>query len=209
MSQLPSTPISSETKAFFRQPEIVRQVLENVITKRPKSWRSTSNAPYYNEYYALEVKKAVDGMLEDKMDRMFMYKNFGSLKPSTVYLRIQQGLMYLCEKLDPMDKYKKFKEITECSVERGMGVRLQYKKDYIPESDGSFSAIAVTPRHRISEWKEELNKWLDTANVGEQLHIDRLCLTPEQIKDVKISLDVDGLLSSVTSQEIKVIRTAV
>jgi len=99
-----------------------------------QQWSTLTNAPYYKEKFALELKIVLDEMLtilesgHSFVCKVYQYKHFSNYTPSTIYARIIQSKMFLLDKLDPIGKYKLFLENVEIKREPNFGVILSVKK---------------------------------------------------------------------------------
>lgn len=208
MSQQETT---NAVKEFFHNPATAKAMVDLVVRKKPVGWSRRSNAPYYKEFYALGFKDEVDKMLLDRQDRVFRYDNFPHHSKETLYLRVNQSLRYLLDYMDDDQKtYSKWNEMTAITRERGLGVRMSFRPEFRNSSIGTFTAVAVGAKSDIPAWKQKVDDFLENATPEDKpLHLERLCLTTEQLIDLKNSLlGIDNVMSSVTAQEIKIIKTS-
>jgi len=196
-----SLPSKQSVAEFFGSPKMAQKVL-STLTKKPKRWGFNSNSSYYNEAVGVWLKPYVDHMIETKEDLLFPFAST-RLSPTTVYLRVQQGLTYLVEQMDDeKHTYATFKSSTRCKKEHGVGVRLYYL------DRTNDNPVAVMPQEIRHSWKDRVDWYLENAAVGDEpLHLDMLCLTPEQIADLRTSMTgLSGVIFNVSSSEIKIIK---
>lgn len=209
MNQETNNPI----RDFFKNPKIEKAVVDIVVRKKPVGWSRRSNAPYYKEYYAQTLKAQIDAMIADRKDRIFPYASFPQHSKQTLYLRINQSLRYIIDYMDDDNKtYAKWSEMVEITRERDVrGIRISYR----PEFQGmdfskEFIPVAIESRSQVPTWKQEVDDYLENSQPGDKpLHIDKLCMTPEQVIDLNTSLKpLEGIMYSVNAHEIKIIKTA-
>lgn len=204
LSSAASQSIATEVQNFFKSPAVSRVVLNNVLKKRPTSWGKRSNAPYYAEHYAVELQGHVDRMIEDKQDLVFVYKEYPSIKPSTLYLRVNQSFLFLRENMDENFKYTNLNNQIHILREKEC-IRFTYKEQY-REGMGALKAHSVAPASKAFVWKEKVDTFLEQSTVT-KLHIDKLLLSPEQISDLNASLaGVQGIIFNIDAHSIKIIK---
>lgn len=202
-----STEATQAVRSFFQNPAVANAVVNSVIKKRPVTWGKTSNASYYNIKYAKHIQPFVDKAIASKQDMVFLYSQYPQLSAKTLYLRINQSLLFLVDCLDDDTlKYQQYKNMTECKIEPGIGLRFTYLLMY--QNDGMPDPIMVSPQSKSFIWREKIDLFLDDPKSTE-LFIDKLLLTPDQIDDVRASLILDGIISSVNAHHIKIIKTTV
>lgn len=202
---------TNAVKDFFKNPQVSKAVVDMVVRNRPVGWSRRSNAPYYREAYALALKGQIDAMLKDRKDRVFRYDQFPQHSKETLYLRINQALRYLLDFLDDETKtYSKWNEMVAITRERGLGIRISYRSEFRESGLGAFVAVPVDQKSSAPIWKQKVDDYLENASPADKpLHITGLCLTVEQLADLKTSMKgLDDVMFSATAQEIKIIKTA-
>lgn len=194
---------------FFKDPRVAEAVVDLAVRKRPPGWSKRSNAPYYKEVYALQMKRVVDDMLDTRQDQVYFFKDFPRTSPTTLYLRIHQSIHYLIDYLDTEDKrYAKWNEMISITRERKTGIRLSFIEGVRTAQMENFTPRAAIPKSEIPKWKQSVEEYLESSRTS-PLHITGLMLTPDDIKHAKESLTgVAGILFRITSSEIKIIKTA-
>src|SRR5205814_4602866 len=55
--------------------------------------RRANTMPYYREKFAKELKITIDEMLNDKKNRIYLFKNFKSISRNSLYLRVHQAFL--------------------------------------------------------------------------------------------------------------------
>lgn len=193
---------------FFRDPSVAKAVIDLVVHKKPVGWSRRSNAPYYKREYALEMKNMIDEMLKTREDQVFMYRDFPRLASSSLYLKVNQALRYLVEKMDTEDKlYARWYEMVHISQERGVGVRISFIEELRTSAVSSFKPRAISSAANTPQWKQQVDEYLESDEV-KPLHIDKLCLTQDDVKATRESLQsVKGIMFTVFAHEIKIIKT--
>jgi len=128
MTQNEST-VKEAVEKLFVNPEQSKAVLAALVpSKRPAGWSRRSRATYYTEEYAMQVKRVLDNILQDKQDRLWRYEDWKQFSPTTVYLRINQSLRYLLDYMDADGRYKKLMSTLEIYRDRSAkGIRFGYE----------------------------------------------------------------------------------
>jgi len=206
-------PLSTEEKLkkIFVNPEHQAKVVDILVNNKPRNWSRRSNAPYYREVYALEVKAVIDRMLVDRLDSCYDYEHFKKIgmNRDTVYTRVYQGIRYLLDNLDTEDhKYARFMEMVRLERDRGVGVVLRFIPEFREANVSSFTPTKVIPKEKVPQWKDDITEYLEKGEAGKPLFIDKLALTTEEINDIKLSLHgLKGVISNITAHSIKIIKT--
>jgi hypothetical protein len=202
----------SQIKQVLSNPQHAAKIVDILVSKRPQGWGRRSIAPYFNHKYGAEMMIVLDEMLRDKTDRVYNYdyfqKQFGISK-NTLYLRVNQSMMYVCEKMDtPEHKYARFCERLTVERKRDVGVIIRFKPEMRDDFTSEFKPKPVMGKEELPVWKEELDDWLAVAQPGDEpLLIEKLALNPEEIQQVRTSLQgLSGIIYNVTSYSIKVVR---
>jgi len=211
---MPNNPTITEAnlKKIFVNPTVQAAVVDVVIGNRPKGWSRRSNAPYYKEKYALEAKEVIDGMIKDRMDRVYDYAEFESklnMSRNTVYLRVNQSFAYLVDKMDDIDHtYARFMEMIHIERVRGVGVMIKMIPEFRNSNVSSFVPTQVIPHEQIPQWKEDMLEYLEKGEAGKPFFRDKLALSTEEIEDIKASLyGLKGVIHNITAHSIKIVKT--
>lgn len=192
------------------------------IASKPSHWASRANAPYYKEIYALQLKQVLDGMEVDREDVIFRYEDYPKFSHSTIYLRINQSILYLLEKLDcveskviqgesllgkPLYHYARLKEMIAITRERDLGIRFSFDETVRTADINGFKPSKVMSKLESPKWKHQLENFLDNGEGGSKLVIKNLALTSEEVNDLKVQFaPLDNILAVITSSEIKIVK---
>ena len=218
--ELSPTEALRQMQELLRAPEARKKFVKALTapvstTKKPSSWSSLTNAPYYRERFALELKMVADAMLaeynEGKFeDREYRYSQFcegsAGISKNTLYLKINQSKLYLLEPengLDPDGMYKRFFELITITRER-TGIRLSYNKD-VRGGSSMLPEKVMELKEQTITWKTKVDEFLDNAMPGEVFELKRLSLTDEEQQTIKNSLvQLVDILYTVTDSCIKI-----
>jgi len=154
--------------------------------------RRTNSMPYYREKFARELKVTIDAMLEDKKNRIYLYKNFKTISHNSLYLRIHQSFLFLIDNLDegPEYKYAKARESITIS-KRSDGILLELvdslgQPDTISREDTkqvkekpSDSSVILKDR---KSWKELVDNFISNGEINSRLVINDIWLNEEDIE---------------------------
>lgn len=202
--------MAARLRTIFTDKVVQQKMVESVVHNRPLGWSRKSQATYYKEPYALELKKALDIMMETNKEFCFGYawfeKTFGLGKDS-LYLRVYQSMRYLLERLDPDKIYTRFwEEKVEMHRERGKGVTIRFKKEF--QTGGpEFAPTEVMPESEEPKWKQRMNVWLESDDTTPFLQ-NNVILSPEDILSLEVQLDAlgDSVMSSITAHSVKLVK---
>ena len=177
--------------------------------KRRSTWSALTNAPYYKEPFALQLKAVLDEMIQEHAngileDRIWRCEEF-DMKISSLYVRINQSKLFLLNELDADGIYKSFCDRIVITKERGIGVRLSYIRDISPESFKPNKAI--DKMEQTVTWKDKIEQFCENSGVGDTLEINKLALTDDDIADVHSSLaQLQDIVGSISSERIFLAR---
>ena len=210
----------SETKFYPTQavqdllarPDIANKMLDTLCRKNPVGWSRRSNAPYFNPENANLLKMVADRMIQTRQDQVFFYKDFPSIKPQTLYLKVYQGIRFLIENNDtPTHRYGEWNKQIAVSREYGVGVRISWKEAFRTEDKVPAKAMishSVVPliEHKIPIWQKMIDSFLEDPKQS-KLVIDELALSPDEVRELKASLaNNQRIISQVFPTEIKIIK---
>ena len=206
MSDTPLQPDAiSAIRDFFKDPEVSKQFVDNVVTKRPLGWSRRSNAPYYNKQYGEHMKSIADLMLTTGEPQIFLYKDFPNISKGTLYNRINQAIRFLIDKLDtPQRTYRDWNDNLAVRRERGLGIRFDFKDR---EVDAPFVPRVAEKIVQMTYWQQQITRFLENSSAT-KLHLDKLALTPEQVEEVRQSLaGLKNIQYVIRAYEIKIVKT--
>ena len=200
--------IKERLNGIFSSPAIASKVVNLVVHNRPAGWSRKSNAPYYKEKYALQLKSEIDKMIESGKPLCFRYSVWCTeetrMSKQTLYNRINQSIRYLIEQLDIDRYYAKWYESVEIERERSIGISIYF----IVGLSGTeqFKAELIEPKENAPIWKREMDAWLESDNIRPFCK-EGLALTEQEVIDLSVELDtLSGIKASVTSSSVKIIR---
>lgn len=217
MSESENT-IKEYLEKMLADPVLSARLVDGIVhgQKRPAGWSKFSRAPFYNAKYATEVKEVLDGMIADRKGRVWKYSVYADVSPTTIYLRVNQGMRYLLENMDPDNVYARFRETIVIrrdhgrSGDKNAGVHIEILPEYRVSVEGTpFVPETVTEHGKIPKWKEAIESYLSDAQPGSApLVIEGLMLTPQELADIKCELaGLQGtIMSSITATTIKLIK---
>jgi|ERR1700719_4861 len=197
-----SPPPKSITLTISDQSTMAK-VVDLIVRKKPVGWSRRSYASYYKESYAKWLQKDIDEMMVDRQPRIYRYDMWPSVSKNSLYLRVNQATAYLLDNLDPEQKYKKFFSELKCKKEPdGIALRL----DIVIEGKTSPQAEKFIGASDKPAWKIKMDDWIEDSTREEPFFKGGLLLSPEEIKQLELELDGSGILYSITSREIKLIK---
>jgi len=210
MSDTTNEEIARRLKQVFINPATAAKVVDAIVpSNKPKGWSRKASAPYYKELYASEIKGAFDALMSDpNTDFLYDYKTFESIGISrtTTYIRVNQSMRYLFERMDPDGKYKKFyDEKLRVTKERNVGIRISVLEEF--RTNLSLGPRAILPKSEGPAWKKKMEVFLAEAQPGDDPFVQEgLALNPEEIKEMEDSfIGVRNFLVNITSFSIKIV----
>lgn len=200
--------IKDTIKKIFVNPEVSQRAVDLLVPSKnkPQGWSRRSNAPYFKEEYALQMKLELDKMMVDQQDRVYHYDKWPHMTPNSVYLRINQSLRYLTTFLDPNGIYARFLQSVSVKRKRGYGVEMKFISHLLGTNE--FSPQSVVPSAETPRWKQRIEEWLERSEPGsEPLIIENLMLTLEEVRALKLEFaGLQTVQHSITATTIKLIK---
>ena len=179
------------------------RVVDLVVRKRPLGWSRKSYATYFREEYALQMKRELDSLISSRTAKLFPYEHFPNMSSTSLYLRINQSVRYVLEFLDPDGRYAKLWSEVRTEKVKGRGVVIKFR-DFVTDDLKGEDFVAKADKVK---WKQKIDLYLEGDEM-KPLHIDHLLLSSSEIDEVKAELDgVEGIQFSVSSKEIKIVKT--
>jgi len=195
-------------EAFGKAQVAMKQTLQSLAVLKNKRYTmgtagGRSRAPYYNEGNAKGLKPLIDGMIEKGANALVRYSDYPSLRKTTLYARISQGIQFLVENMDgPEENYRKFREVLV--VRRAqVGILLEITRQ--PESIvGEF----LNPEEDVkANLRSKIADFLENAPEGTLLHEKGLVLVGSEIEELQIQLlGLPGIIGKITSSEVKLVK---
>lgn len=200
--------IKERLHTIFPDPQTASRVVDLVTTrKRPLNWSRKSNAPYYKEVFARQIQRDIDRMIETGEAIVYRYDRWcgeTGMSEQTLYNRINQSIRFLLEVLYVGDtKYNPWYDKAKIERVSGLGIRVSYVVGLgVAEN---FSGDFIPQPTDKPRWKLELDAWIESDSQRPFVK-EGLGLTPQQIEQLKVELNVEGIQASVTSASVKVIK---
>lgn len=213
MSDTTNEEIARRLQQVFVNPDVAAKVVEAIVpSNKPKGWSHKASAPYFKEIYGQQMKDIFDALIANpNQDFMYDYKTYAQygLSSTTTYLRVNQSIRYLLEKMDPDGKYQKFyHEKILIKKERNVGVRICVLPEFRVQTVAEhLAARAVIPKFEGPAWRKKMEDWLEKAQPGDKPFVQEgLALTPEEIQELKDTfIGVRGFICNITSFSIKIV----
>jgi len=172
----------------FPDGKTMSKIVNTIIRTRPEGWSRKAYAGYYKEQYGLWMKDVLDDMDSRQVSKLLPYANFPSLKRASLYLMINQAMLYVLECMEtPELKYKKITDRIRIDRTSQQGIQLVLKEAEIGKVED------LIPKAETPKWKEKLDKWLEDMDDPMPFIQTNLLLTPEQ-RD-QVILELSGLTS--------------
>lgn len=203
---------NEELKNVLKDPAMQAQAVDMLVRKRPQGWGRRSVAPYYNERTGMEIRAVLDSMIATKKDKLFDYKEANKrwgLNHSSLYLKIYQGIKYLCEQMDTPDrKYGRFVQTINTTKYRGVGVLLSFKPHCKEDFVSDFTPRDVEIDTNAPLWRIKMMTYLEDTTESKPFIKEGLALDENQIAELKAMLDSIGptIMHSVTSSSVKIMK---
>lgn len=200
--------VKDALKKVFSNPETSQRAVDLLVPSKtkPRGWARRSNASYYTEAHAIQVKIEIDKMMVDGKPRIFAYSRWPHMTPNSVYLRVNRGIRYLLEFMDSEGKYAKFLEKLDIRRRRDLGVELSIKDQ--AQSLEEFNAQEVVPQSEKPRWKQRIEHWLEHSEPGSPPFIlENLALSVDEVRDLKVEFQgLKSVQTYITATTIKLIK---
>jgi hypothetical protein len=153
----------------------------------PKDWGMNSVAPYYNSRAAYWLKATLDEMLKDPEHNRKFYPKDQGLVYRSLRVKINQAWQWLIDNDDGAKHYVTLRNLTKIDKDRG-ALLIKWKDRPGIENFSGVKGVAVPKEDlaALKKWKDELDKFIDTAKDGEKLELKGLDLDFEQIEWIKM-----------------------
>lgn len=184
--------------------EVISAIELKPYQQTPKCWSKNSNAPYYQEKYALQIKVLVDWMVANKEPVCLRYEDFDGISRNTLLQRCSQSFTYLIEKMDSTGFYKALRCKISMKKEES-GIALYFKEAKNVKDELLFHPIKE--QEKQSEWKHKLQDFLDNEKEGIPFKLEGLNLSDEEIFETESSLQgLTNLKFSIKSGKILIVK---
>ena len=154
---------------------------------KPADITAMPNRPTYTPSNAMAYKDVFDRMV-DTQENQFISRSITGYSVNTLYIQANDALKWLMDNYAEKDKYAALRGAIKVS-RRTDGILLYFKATMVNKMRQAI-ASSVT---MSAAWKEELVKWLETAQPGDIFEQTNIVVTTEQ-KEWLIQLlsGVDG-----------------
>lgn len=201
---------NEQLKTVLKDPTMQAKAVDMLVRKRPMGWGRRSIAPYFKECFGMEAKAVLDEMMKSRQDQVYDYHTFKTkfgINENTLYLRVNQSIMYVCEMMDdPQRTYGRFCEMFTVKRKRGIGVVLEFRPECREGAVSDFKPKPIDPQEEVPKWKQRMHKFLEEGDVGDTFLQERLVLTRDEIKALEDSLKVPGVMCNITSYSVKILK---
>lgn len=204
--------------SIFPSETVAKRAVDLLTSDKPDGWGHKSSAPYFKEYFGLEMKSLIDDSMKTFQSIVYDYATFCNPKAAhrvserTVYNRVNQSIRYVLERLDTPDrKYSKWYDTVEVHPKPGVGVVISYRAEMVAiqlgQMDGMPKPRLVSPTTDIPRWKKELDQWLENPGNVEPFIKNNLALSPGEQEQLKTELfGLTNIEYSVSVDSVKLIK---
>lgn len=196
--------MSDETQIIFPSKEVAKAVVSLVTGNRPAGWGRKSRSSYYTKHHAENLIDYVDKQIESGQDIFYPSKTFcegpNGVSLRTLYLRINQSARFLCERLDPTNKYKEWWDSVHVSTNNdGLRIALKVRQP-------SITPMMVIAHGQMPRWRREFEEWIESSDM-EPFVREGLLLSKEEIKKFSDEMDqLRSVIGNVNAFSVKVVK---
>ena len=198
--------IKERLESIFPNPNTASSIASMISSPRPAGWSKKSNAPYFKQIYAEEIRAIIDQQIENNKDIVFQYHvwcNKLNISKLTLYNRVNQSLLFLFERLDPEGKYKKWYETVAITCPSDLGIVIAIIKR---DATKSLTAEFIVPRAEMPVWKRELDDWLESSDKAPFVK-EHLALTKEEMHTLKSQFEnLQGIMFEISHNSINLVK---
>lgn len=204
-----------QIKSIFPSPQVANQLIKLVTSPQPLGWSHRSNATYFKEEYAQQVKSDIDKMIDTRNDIVYRYgiwcgNGAGQMSNQTLYIRINQSIRYLIERLDPHSLYRKWYETVGIQRKKGLGVVIYFLDEFKETNKSAFKAEEILPIKQQPAWMKKMDDWLEDDKQIQPFVQEKLALTDDEVNVLRESLiQLGGIEASVSSGFVRIIKVNV
>lgn len=220
--------IRKRISAIFPDEQTKTKMIDLLTQKdKPVGWSSQSYAPYYTPYFGEQMQRMVDAQMqmfnEGKFQEIvYPFEEFcypskpkveGGCSEQSLYLRVNQSIRYVLEKLDTDGRYRRWRDMVDVRRDNDRKcVRVFIKR----EVKATLQGIEL-PQPKMAEpvqirpkWKRELDDWIENNEDTSPFIKENLILSPQEQTDLKAELSgLTHIEFSVTSSSVKAIKVNV
>lgn len=184
--------IAQRLKAIFPTPEIQSKVVDLLVSKRPANVGRKSSYPYYKEYYARLIKKAIDEQIKTRETIIYRYAEFcPEVSEKTLYNRVNQSIRYLLDCLDPDRVYadwRKVINITNSKIRGGVVIELIAELRAGAECKHFEGELVVPKADGKPKWRIDMDNWIESPGTRPLIK-EHLTLSRAEVDEVRFELD--------------------
>lgn len=218
-SEIPSDSnlLQEIAEEFKKNPEATKATIRKIVLTnparkqplKPNGWAMNSNAPYYQEKFALGLKPVIDEIWDKKESRLIPYSS-DNLSRSSLRLKVYSAFMYLVDKLDTPDKHYAITQHCIVIRMRRNGILLDLVGH--SEDDGTIFKSIPVEKEIAEPWRIKLTYFLENApydKPGEsKLDLKDLDLTAEIVSElINLLIPLEDIQYKVTNSRILVIKS--
>lgn len=148
---------------------------------KPPTWGHKSNAPYYQEKYAAQIKKSLLKMDSPAKGDLLLKAREFRVSRKTLRELINQAWRYLIERDSEKDRWRDLRGQIEVGLAPD-GILLRWKNGAKTEIEEEFVPHV---KHQNMEWKTELEEFIVNAEDGKKLVLTEQRLSEDQIEYIK------------------------
>lgn len=202
--------IKQRIGAIFPDAKTQAAVIDLVVAKKPDGWSRSSYAPYYKEFYALQIKPFIDESLKTREDIVYRYSvhctGIDGVSKMTLYNKVNQALRYLLKFLDPDKVYFEWYNMVRIDKANPTALFIRYLPEFRLANGASALPELTVPTSDAPIWKRQMTEWLESNN-NEPFIREKLCLSESEIRELKLDLDqLDQIAYSICAISIKIVR---
>ena len=199
--------INDRLDAVFPNPVTKAAVATMVASKRPVGWGRKSNAPYYKKDYAEEIRPCIDAQIETQKDFIYRYETYCkalNISQGTLYNRVNQGIRFLCDKLDPTGKYRDWFDHVDIDAKSNkVGIIFSITKN---TRGKNIQPEFIEPRISLPKWRQELDEWLESDS-NEPFNKEGIILEPYTLKALREEFcKLKGIMADIRVNKIMIVK---
>lgn len=200
--------IKERLESIYPNPEVAAKIVNLVVHNRPLGWGRKSNAPYYKEIYAKQLKTEIDKMIANNKPLCFRYATWCNtntgMSRQTLYNRVNQSIRYLVEQMDADRTYYNWLQSVRIERLHGVGIVISYIAGL--SASEQFKADEIEPRENMPPWKRDMEDWLESDNITPFCK-EGLALSPEEVFNLTKTLGaLSNIQAFVDSASVKIIK---
>jgi hypothetical protein len=204
--------LKQKLKSIILNPKVAEKALDLAVGRNPVGWSKKSVCTYYKHKYGLEARGVLDEMMRTKEPVIYEYDYFANvhgINPDSLYQRVNTSIRYVVDRMDTDDhKYGRFNEMIKVSRDRKRkGVVIEILPQFLENYTSDFKPRAFESKVEAPKWRQLVEDYLQNGETGVPFYKDRLCLTTDEITQLKTQFSqLKNVISVVTSSSIKLCK---